>query len=436
LIGEGKFIFSEIPGKKKVTKLKISALFGAGATIDLGGPSTPKLTELIRDPGRIVREVNGRSSKIDKRKMETVEFIDDIGIQLDESYPYKEADFEEIFHVIETLRSYKGGWCNKAVKGRKPPAAAFLSPRDLKWFDDLLLLRASDELRRGIFERVKDYDADIFHRLNDSKWFFDFWDSALNDLTWEVVTTNYDSCIQYAFDGNFTDGFYEEADGIKQFDFERLASELADDPNYIFNLHGCINFGHLPLDSDINGRFGEIVRFDNLNKALDTWFGRSTYTDQSGEEAISGPIITGLKKTAKLLRHPYDIYQLKFQNSLVRNRRLLICGYSFSDHHFNRFLGNFIRKNEGSMRVIIISYLEGKDWYFDWINNIDHPLQSTMKFLADNSDLIDVNRDYPTHMPECITFEEAGVRIYLKGFKGSVENNQGEEVFDYLTEEI
>lgn len=86
-----------------------------------------------------------------------------------------------------------------------------------------------------------------------------------------------------------------------------------------------------------------LSKFETYEKAKETWFGRSTNTAQSHMESVIGPIITGLRKTDKLVAYPYSSYYHTLMDSLQKNSRLLIIGYSFGDIHFNHLLDRITR---------------------------------------------------------------------------------------------
>ena len=107
--------------------------------------------------------------------------------------------------------------------------------------------------------------------------------------------------------------------------------------NRILHLHGSILYGYIRTSNlyAYDDDHEDLYRYDNFQDAKATWFGRSTNTAQSREQAIAGPIITGLRKTDKALCYPYNTYYSLFQDSIIENPRLLIAGYSFGDFHFN-----------------------------------------------------------------------------------------------------
>lgn len=163
------------------------------------------------------------------------------------------------------------------------------------------------------------------------------------------------------------------------------------------------------------------------------WFGRSNHTTQSAEEAIIGPIITGLKKTDKVINYPYSTYYAALQNSIVENNALLIVGYSFGDLHLNRLLERIVRIHGKKRRIVVITKFTGKVWHRDWTamnwpENRDMVVFLSKAFL-DYSPLD--NGSFS--MPDSPLISKDGcAQLYLNGFKDAAVNH-GEKIVNFLS---
>jgi hypothetical protein len=161
-----------------------------------------------------------------------------------------------------------------------------------------------------------------------------------------------------------------------------------------------------------------------------SWGGRSTNTNQAGEKAEIGAIITGLHKTDKIQAMPYSFYNAEFVNSLIRNNALLIIGYSFGDIHFNRLLEKIAKIHGEKRKVVFIDYVDKKKW---WGNPVDNDLISHEMFvnIAMAFQEHDPFRNY-TRFKNPIESKDGRAKLYLSGFKDTVLN-YGDEIIDFLT---
>ena len=79
-----------------------------------------------------------------------------------------------------------------------------------------------------------------------------------------------------------------------------------------------------------------------------------TAADGTNEEYISGPIITGLKKTDKISCSPYDCYHGNLYKALYGSNALVIVGYSFGDLYVNNLIRMMHTLYGDKKRIVII----------------------------------------------------------------------------------
>lgn len=109
-------------------------------------------------------------------------------------------------------------------------------------------------------------------------------------------------------------------------------------------------------------RFEDWVKYPNYAEARKRMIGRSQSQphSQTKETIYNGPIITGLNKTAKLNCVPFDFYHANLINSIIRNNKLLIIGYSFGDLYCNQLIHRMNLLHGDKARVCIIDYFNLK----------------------------------------------------------------------------
>lgn len=335
---------------------RITCLLGAGATIPIGGPKTTEITDAARQKTQHVIDPS-TNTWIDVR------FIDEIAEKLNDFLAPSRCHFEDIFHVLESLESYRAGWLPSTHERHKPRFAAFVTPVEEKWFNLMWLIEAKRSLLEAVAEQVEQ-SLGRFQPHGKHQWFRTFWMSALAMGAWDIATLNYDNVLEQ-IDPQLEDGF-PPASNWSRFDPRRLWTSKE---STILHLHGSIFYGYL-LPSDQKqfiDRFEDLYEYRSSAEARQTWFGRSTSIAQSHEEAVIGPLITGLRKTDKLTVHPYDEYQALFRRAVYRSPSLLIAGYSFGDLYLNSIVDRMLALHGPSRRIVIITWFPGeKDhWHCD-----------------------------------------------------------------------
>lgn len=401
----------------RIKKNRVTALVGAGACIDIGGPTTVGLTDSIR--GLSVFDSDGQN----------VNFIDQVAQQLNNYYRSSQCNFEDIFHTIEDLDSYAGGFRQSTVKEYKPVIGAFVNQLPGEWFNSDILIQSASIIIEEIARQISIYDNNINNNQND--WFSKFWAKATNQCSFDIATLNYDTCIEKSI-GAFEDGYESIGKGFDRFNLHKF---LHTHNSRIFHPHGCIVYGYLPNSEDPNQYifdygFHDLYKFDSYRTAQQTWFGMSNRNTQSHEQIIVGPIITGLRKTDKILTNPYSAYYYMLQKAIIENDRLLVIGYSFGDKHFNDLLERFTSLHSKNRRIVIITYCNPDDWcvdptIMDWMNN---DMRAFIYKAFRERDPFRGHYDFSNPFVS----QDGRVKIYLTGFMDTV-NKYCDDIIDFLT---
>jgi len=403
--------------------MSVTAFIGAGAVLNIGGPTTSNLTNAVK----LRQQWNGvPNSNV------TVPAIEQIAASLD-AYFRSSANFEDIFHAVESLISLRTGLTPTSAKEFKPAIGAFVTPNAAANHNDIVLSQASDhiidEVANHIVQYVNRFEPNVAHR-----WFADFWRSATAACHWDIGTLNYDNCVEQALTlGNWEDGFVRLDPGISRFVPAQVVNSTA---TRLLHLHGSVFYGY-PRFADPNryifeDQHEDLYRFDSLTDARQTWFGRSRNQAQSGERATAGPIITGQRKPDKLLAYPYSTYQTVLHDALLNNPRLLIAGYGFGDLHFNRLLSRLTRIHGDNRRVVIIDFVPPGMRPPNWIP--DYTVRGwpsggmfrTLVQLSRETTPLDGRYRNPwvSHDSRC--------RVYLEGFQDTIHSH-GTDIINFLT---
>lgn len=396
---------------------RITALLGAGAAVDIGGPTSLQLTDKLLSQAQspILKIIHDTLQGYFKRPGELV-------------------NFEDIFHAIEKLYSLWGAQDDLCVKKYKPHLGAFIPIKDI-WtklamtHPDIELLRAQEEIIEIIAAQIAAYD-EAFFTLNKHTWFSDFF-AALQkrDWYWDIATLNYDTCVERSL-ASFEDG-YEMLQGKDYASFSPRRLMNTQD-NRVMHLHGCIFYGHRPR-GDLNAYvfrddFDDLFKFRSYQQARSTWGGRSGNVSQAGESALIGPLITGMSKTDKLLVEPYSHYSAAFQRAVLENASLLVVGYAFGDYHLNKILEKMSSYHGKNRRIVIVSYVPNPETaYHDLYRKLG---DGAYPFLV-KSFMEEQPRGYNLSLQSPLVSADTCCKLYLLGFKDALVNHE-KEILDFL----
>lgn len=409
--------------------MKITALLGAGAFVDIDGCSTEELTNNIKSLRKIYPQKFPLQDIDEPFLLKVANELDDFWEQKRNDNKLKDSDkcnFEDILDALEKLYSFKR--FGDDPKYFKPTLGAFICSLKNYYFMFgqkyiNFLIRESINI---IANSVKKYD-DKFEPTKKDHWFSSFWKKAVNVCNWNIATLNYDTCIEKSIE-LFEDGFEKSNENLSKFSFVQLKESKTSN---ILHLHGCILYGYPPKNTDSNAFFTtdyeELYKYNSFDEAKKSWNKRPLLTKQSHEATMVGPIITGLGKTDKLIACPYIDYNNAFYESVLQNDRILIAGYSFGDFHLNKILERMAYKPENK-KIVVITYQKEND--FSWNNN--KPLKNIPKmeeFIIKNA-----NDWHPFKKPFDYPAESTNgnVRLYYKGFRSAIEE-YGNEIIDFLS---
>lgn len=332
--------------------MRVTALLGAGATVDIGGIVSEKLTQYI-----IEKEQKCGDTETGEAKRQ---FLKEIYVELNK-YDNKPHNFEDVFNLLEWIYTFL---ISKINTSQKTPLATVLDIKPL--YDNLdirVVYRAIEDTIETIAKCVFEYDRK-FLETESNQFFRDFWNAASEKFHWDIITLNYDTCVEKSLN-NYEDGFDEliEVSGFHErkayrFNPRKLADTVL---SRVMHLHGCILYGQASPQKDPNQyvfkeSYYDLYKYSSYEDAREDWYGHSNPQTQSGEQIIMGPLITGLRKTEKTIIYPYSFYLYEFQKVLFENSRLLIVGYSCNDIYINNLLIRMAELHGKLRRIVVITY--------------------------------------------------------------------------------
>lgn len=173
---------------------------------------------------------------------------------------------------------------------------------------------------------------------------------------------------------------------MKRFDVAEYFKE--NDMHTISHLHGqiCFEYPEFKIEDTNNYAFQEshntLYKYVDFKLAKDyrQRYVRSSDCTQSGENLFRTNILTGLMKTDKLLWNPLNVYHNKLLNSLLKNKKLIIIGYGFSDLYINNLLYQYNALHLSDRKMLMIDYVSDDDWK----QLVEHPFKPSEKAIFTN----------------------------------------------------
>jgi hypothetical protein len=336
------------------TRPKLLVFLAAGASLDLGIPSTASLTRsIIRDIQKPTTYSNPVAAKA---------YLKALLLALGRCY--KRPNFEHVQHGLEALSALiRSQNPNTAVQFRIVEAflTSGLHPTFPMPVDPVWLIAIRHQFFHTLRVAMASADQSVILKPHWAA-ISGFLRQLNNEFDLYVATTNYDSIVEQALGwGPQLQGF-EPIPGESPF---RYSGHMT--PPRLLHMHGSLSFGYRDHGSDPN-RFvfeddhEDLYYHPDPSKAFLTWFGRSSQTSMAGRDTLAGPIITGLDKPDKLLPEPYLSYYRRFQEFCTTIPRVLIAGYGFTDVHLNAVLGRLTRWHGPRRRIAVIDYWKPSSW--------------------------------------------------------------------------
>lgn len=342
------------------TNQRVTMIMGAGAVLDMNfpadkiTPTTWKITEEVAlKPYRDIFD--------DSREITVVNDIYEVLIQqfpVDKNIWWEDGlspniNFEIVFHVIEQLLSYESVWSGN---NKNPCMYPYFAPFTKQNFEfnrkDLSAVRSEFILR--VMRIVNDYNEYFRKDKGKENWYRYFFKS---EFKWDVFNFNYDTTVEQSL-GEFEDGFEQipgRADAIFR---PKKLMENKDKLSTINHIHGCINYYYKDHSNDdiFETDIHDLYKYPSFDEVEDRMIGRgqSNPVSQNNEEYIAGPIITGLRKTEKLICMPYDFYHGNLHKAIVGSNSMVIVGYSFGDLYVNNLIKRMHAIWRGKERIVLI----------------------------------------------------------------------------------
>lgn len=336
---------------------RTTVIVGAGAVMDFCHkgifPSVRNITdEVLRLQ---IQKVNGSYGFLIQDLNDIIiERLKNVGASEERRCFHPQLSFEDILHFLELCLAYSPCWHNEYPHcSYFPPFGSLIEPYALlKSINTVEYTRAAYALEEKVMEIVNHYDTAFREDKESEIWYRDFWNS-LEGL--DIFTLNYDTTIEESI-RNYEDGFVKTSAKETYSRFSpREYYDNIEEKTTIAHLHGSILFSEastFPFEYSIR----DLVKNKDLDTAtISRRLAQSAPVTQAKEAFVQPYIISGSRKTEKMVDAPYNVYLSSLTRKVVENKRLLIIGYSFGDLYLNEILGLGIATHGDELKVVIVN---------------------------------------------------------------------------------
>lgn len=319
----------------------LTVLLGAGFSQGVNLPGTDAITQHVRGlSGYGVRGDDHREAP-----------LSEILWKIAQSY-YDRPNFEVLLHLTESMLS-----ANRSRFGFTLPDSqkvAFNAFMDLapRW-ENVLKDSSLSQFGMTMMANVADFLDEAIHQssLEKTGVIYSFLFPLMKRDSIRLVTLNYDDAVERSVP-EFWDGF--ESGNPGSVDYAGFSKKYNLE---ILHLHGSIRFA--PPEHNAHA-IPELRRYSTNTEAKKFRLARLdlTFFSQAGELLLNGPILSGLRKTEKLLLQPYGLYHHRFVDGLMTSPKLLCIGYGGNDTYVNGAIAMARRIHGDRFRAAYITKLD------------------------------------------------------------------------------
>lgn len=419
----------------------VTIIVGAGAVLDFDHrgiiPTVNNITEEVLELP--VQKVDGGERQLIK---ELYDFMAGrlklVGNPEVRRYFHPKITFEELLHIIEMCLSYSSCWHDEYLHWESFPLFGTLTEPGpfLKSIDAIEYERAANILEEKVMEIINQYDSSFKNNAATESWYRRFWSSLRGR---NIFTLNYDSTIEESL-VSYEDGFEKHGDE-KYYRFSaRKYFRNADTKTTIAHLHGSILYSE-PKSFPYEFSIRDLVKNDDYESACrNRMVAQSVLRTQANEGYVQPYVISGSRKTEKMVCAPYNVYLSDLTRKVLENKRMIIIGYSFGDLYLNEILGLGITAHGDEFKVLIIDkfppYVEGYTSFLRHLCDKCHfgEYSFISRVVKDRLHVEPGQKDFPLLVEDCNTpvFSKNGnLMMCLGGFKDAVEKHS-EAIRKYL----
>ena len=408
----------------------ITVIVGAGAVLDFEHkgvfPSVKSITAEVLKLN--TQKVEGTERLLIKDLYDgIIERLKKVGNPEVRMFFHPEVNFEDLLHVLEMCLSYSSCWHDEYLHWKAFPLyGALMEPNQiLKDINTLEYERAAYALEERVMEIVNQYDSAFKQDKSSKQWYRGFWYSMKGA---SIFSLNYDSTIEESVD-SYEDGFEEvSGESYSRFSAKRYY-ENHERKTTIAHLHGSILFSE-PKSFPFEYSTRDLVKNKDYKSALkNRIISQSAPRTQAKEVYVQPYIISGARKTEKMVVAPYDVYLSDLSRKVLENKRLMIIGYSFGDLYLNEILGLGIAAHGDEFRVVIIdkfpAYIHDYPSFYQKLKDLGM-FSFVSRLSRDRLSIEPGQKEFPLEVKDYdapVVSRNGNLMICMTGFKDAITNH-------------
>ena len=205
----------------------------------------------------------------------------------------------------------------------------------------------------------------------------------------------------------------------------------------IAHLHGSILYSE-PKSFPFEYSIRDLVKNKDYESALkNRRMSQSAPRTQANEVYVQPYIISGARKTEKMVVAPYDVYLSDLTRKVLENKRLMIIGYSFGDLYLNEILGLGIAAHGDEFRVVIIdnfpAYIHDYPSFYQKLKDLGM-FSFVSRLSRDRLSIEPGQKEFPLEVKDYdmpIVSNNGNLMVCMTGFKDAVTKHW-EEINAFL----
>lgn len=412
----------------------VTIIVGAGAVLDFDHKGiVPLVRNITNDVLDLkVSNIYGKETFLIRDIHNSiVKRLKEVGNPEVKRFQNPQLNFEDLLHVLEMCYTYSSCWHDEYLHWEAVPLfGTLVDPNPcLSNVCTVEYIRAATCLENKVMEIVNQYDTVFRENEQYEDWYRRFW-GAFRQA--DIFTLNYDTTIENSlrlyedgFDDSFSEKGYSRFNAKKYYDNVECKSTIA-------HLHGSILYSeakYFPFEYSIRDLVKNVdYETANMNRMI----AQSVPSSQAKEKYIQPCIISGLKKTEKLINAPYNVYLSNLSRKVLENKKLIIIGYSFSDLYLNELIGLGIAAHGDDFKVVLIDkYPQYINEYVSLIRHIaDNCSNGVYSFISrmtqDRLYVQPCQKKFPLIVHDYnspIMSSNGNLMMYISGFKYAVERH-------------
>lgn len=339
-------------------KKKLLIITGAGASLEFGMPSVPKIDNLFEEWAKkiapLAEDPEQNLYTFLKEKYKKYIAQNSHNDRRENSI----INFEKMLFLIQNLKALFGDKNHNFYKhflspyielSELPDVNMYGSTNQISWDEEGVLNHLHSKLVDKLLEYLREKCSNL-ERDHESKLGImgNFWEVLKDEFDLGFINLNYDNVILTSLP-NLCTGFSMETG---TFNYSNLYSG---NWNFCYHLHGSV---HFEMRHNVEGRMHQIYWEPNLEKIFaQNSSGRSNRITSEGINHLNSSIITGLGKTTQILKDPFSSYYSELNKKIYESDAILFIGYGFSDNHLNEAISKF-RFDGKKRKVVVIDFAD------------------------------------------------------------------------------